>query len=115
VKTFVVLLLFVVQVWTAQAQFRGYNWVFADSVGINFETHAVFVTEFVPEYTAPGFNSEVAASISQSNGMLLLYTNGRQVWNGSHQLIGDSVRGSFTVTNGAIILPSLNDSNQYIV
>ena len=69
-------------------------------------------------------SEEGCASISDKDGNLVCYTNGRTVWNKQHQVMdnGIGLAGGFqspwwgsSSTNGMLILPSLTDSDQYLI
>ncbi|HYV90675.1 MAG TPA: hypothetical protein VE978_02790 [Chitinophagales bacterium] len=68
------------------SQKQDYNWCFGDSCGINFNdsTGAFFLSSssFDTSYIT---GLENTASISDSLGNLLFYTNGSIVWDRNHQ------------------------------
>jgi gliding motility-associated-like protein len=60
------------------------NWYFGDRAAISFETGRAEI-----KYDNPQNIYGPSASISHPvTGKLLMYTNGMDIWNGSHQLIG---------------------------
>lgn len=100
---------------------QGYNnvWVFGDSALLDFNFG----------YPEPGQSSimtwEACASISDSTGNLLFYTNGEKVWNREHQVMlnGDGLNigklslsgyGS-SITQGVIILPKPGNNNLFYI
>ncbi|TSA50188.1 MAG: T9SS C-terminal target domain-containing protein [Sphingobacteriales bacterium] len=119
-KTFLFVFILYLSNTNLFAQHRGDNWCFGDSVMLNFaggniivSTSAIHNTDFSPAHGV----LEPAASISDSSGNLLFYTNGFTVWNRNHEVMlnGDSLKCSYTVTNGVIILPyPQHDSLYYI-
>jgi hypothetical protein len=108
----------------SEAQKRDYNWVFGDSVGIDFntvpptvDTNRIINTE------------EAAASISDNNGNLLFYIGTpsiNQSLSSSHKYVvrsssdsimqgGDSLAGHSSMSQGVLILPNPKDSNEYFI
>lgn len=97
----------------------GVNWVFGDSCGLNFSSGA-------PEFFETGVSSfEAVASVSDTEGNLLFYTNGQAVWNKEHEVmpygyglqIGkcpDTLWGS-SITQGVIIIPKPLSNNIFYV
>ncbi|MBK7109229.1 MAG: T9SS type A sorting domain-containing protein [Bacteroidetes bacterium] len=96
------------------------NWTFGDGTGLFFSEDTI-----IPfESSISGF--EAQASISDSSGNLLFYTNGQNVWNREHELmpngtglkIGklspDSAFGS-SITQGVIILPMPLSERMYYI
>ncbi len=112
-------LLFSINSLIAQGQRN--TWYFGHYAGITFNT-------IPPTYllNAMARAVESVASISDVNGNLLFYANGwdtvlipysqqLQVWNKNHQVMQNSsgIHGHMSVTQGALILPSPGDSNQF--
>ena len=84
------------------------NWVFGKNVGLNFHDG-----EITP-YTTSIYSIESSASISDSDGNLLFYTDGITVWNKNHIIMenGDEIYSNYldsffitSCTQGTIILP----------
>lgn len=98
---------------------QGYdnNWVFGDSAGLSFNTGEPV------SFESSMLTFEACASISDSTGNLLFYTNGEKVWNKNHELMqnGDSLHlGGLTLfgsnyTQGVIILPYPENENLYYI
>lgn len=92
-------------------------WVFGDSAGLNFNFDP-------PEnFISSIFTYEACASIADSSGDLLFYTNGEKVWNKEHEIMhnGDDLNiglndevGS-SLTQGVLILPFVNNENKYYI
>lgn len=88
-------------------------WVFGDSVGFNFNSG-------VPTPFKTNFSTlEGSASVSNTAGQLLFYTDGRTVYNkiGTVMPGGDSIV-SFTVNSAvqpAVIVPFINDTSKYYI
>jgi len=101
------------------AQKYDYNWVFGDSVGIDFSnlnSPTVFSTNF------DGTGVENYSSISDANGNLMFYISGfngswaySYVYNKLGQLMegGDSIPSHRSLTQGSLIIPFINDSSKY--
>lgn len=121
-RQLLIFVVFVLHPISTFAQLQGANWIFGDSIGINF-------SQVNPTYYQSSINStECSASISDNNGNLLLYAgagndglgNGYfylSLWNKFHQKIigGDSLFGQSSVTQGCTILQSPSDTNEYYV
>lgn len=99
------------------AQLYNSNSVFGDSAGLAFEVDTTF------HFNSAIKNEEAGASISDSTGNLLFYTNGQQVWNKNHEvmpngndleigLVGDYASSE---TQGVIIVPKPENSNLYYI
>jgi hypothetical protein len=90
------------------SQNQANNWVFGDSAGLNFNTGS-------PDFFESGIRTfEACASISDSAGNLLFYTNGDNVWNKLNEVMpnGDSleiggISGAYPSSNtqGVVIFP----------
>ncbi len=102
--------------YCAFSQYQANNWAFGDSAGLNFSTSP-------PEHFYSSMLSfECCASISDSSGTLLFYTNGEKVWNKEHNVMpngsGLDVGGgsSSSYTQGVLIIPHPGlESSYYIV
>lgn len=113
--SFLLLSLLAVSV-SAQDYKRTLNWYFGDSAGISFAN----VPPIPLSNGSMGLGSltyEGCATISDTNGSLLFYTNGRTVWNKNHQVMvnGNPIFGHQSSTQSSIILPQPgNDSLYYL-
>jgi hypothetical protein len=96
----------------AQDWKRTMNWYFGDSAGLSFATDSPTVlTDGVIRAI------ESCATISDTDGNLLFYTDGAMVWNRNHQVMdnGTGLLGHSSSTQGALIVPYPgNDSLYYI-
>ncbi len=105
-----------------KAQKHDYNWIFDDSVGIDFNTPG-----FPYPYLAPTFSSvghENCAVISDKNGVLQFYI-GCEGYNYQFSNVynqynlpmenGDSLFSHSSTTQGLLIIPSITDTNQYYI
>ncbi|MNK06536.1 Microbial collagenase precursor [compost metagenome] len=114
----IALLLLLLSTINALAQKEADNWVFGISAGIHFEDNG---NVSILSGTAIQTN-EGCSSISDINGNLLFYTDGRNVWdrnnvlmpNGNYEL-GTGLLGDPSGTQSAIIVPKKNDPNIYYI
>lgn len=90
------------------------NWVMGNKTGLSFNSNSLTVLS-----TSISSANEGSASVSDSLGNLLFYTNGSNVWNNQHQLMpnGSSINGSGTqtasTTQPAVIIPHPSNTNLY--
>lgn len=88
---------------------RKRNWVFGNNAGITFSPTPV-------PFVAASINTiEGSASISDTNGNLLLYSDGEKVWNGSGVLLESGLKGSKSSTQAALIVPDPAPGQRYYV
>ncbi len=83
------------------AQKESHRWVFGELAGIDFNFTP-------PQPTLYNLTTqEGTASIADSNGNLLFYTNGITVWNKDNNIMlnGDSLLGHSSSTQSAVIVP----------
>ena len=109
-KIFICLLsLLVVQPW-AIAQNETRNWCFGYGHHIYFDTNSV---QILPTSSTRG---EPAASISDSSGNLLFYTNGGSIWNKLNHVMenGGGLVGSFSATQCLIVKQPLSNTLYYV-
>ena len=106
------LLVLLVPAGRAVAQHEAQNWYFGSNAGLSFAggqpaplTHSAMNTY------------EACASVSDSVGNLLFYTNSVNVWNRQHQLMpnGTLLGGHQTATQGAVILRRPGSMAEYYV
>ena len=98
----------------AFAQNEASNWYFGENSGIKFN---VF-TGGVSPLTDGNINTrEGCASISNSNGQLLFYTDGTTVYNSDHNIManGTDLLGDESSTQSAIVVPKPNDPDIYYI
>ena len=94
------------------AQKEATHWYFGEKAGLDFSSGSpVFVSKGALK------TDEGCATISDSNGKLLFYTDGTTVWNRRHQIMpsGRDLLGNSTSTQSAIIVPKPEDNNIYYV
>lgn len=88
------------------------QWYFGENAGIDFTNGASAITdENIMD------SPEGCASISDTNGDLLFYTNGSTVWNRDHQIMmnGDSIGGDSTAVQSALIMPFEEETTLFYI
>ncbi len=101
-----------------QAQYylpQNRTWVMGNNVGLNFNTNPPSVMQ-----TVFSSGNEGCASVSDSNGKLLFYTNGTRVWyaDGTLMPAGDTIIGrssTTSTTQGAVIIPDPGNPMRYYI
>ena len=108
-------LIYLLLIWAispfAHAQNQANVWYFGDDTGLDFNTgQPVVLDGFFNVY----MNS---ASISDSSGHFLFATNGEKLWNRNKQVMlnGDSIKGSISSSQGALIVQKPGSVNLYYV
>lgn len=92
-----------------------YTWYFGEGVGISFNAGGATI----PYTLTDGANSahEGNAGISDSNGNLLFYTNGKTIYNRTHQVMlnGDNLLGDTyqAAVQWVLIVPLANSRSMY--
>lgn len=94
------------------AQQRAMIWQFGKSRGLDF-------TSGTPKVLKDGKNRtwEGSASICDSEGKLLFYTDGVTIWNRKHEAMpnGKGLKGHESSTQSALIIPNPGDQQSYFV
>jgi len=94
-----------------QAQNETSNWYFGFGLGLSFNDDTVNVLIDGKLYTNEG-----SASYSDTQGNLLLYTDGDTIWNKDHQVITTGLAGGCSSTQqAALIVPYPGTNHQYFV
>jgi hypothetical protein len=104
--------IFVFSVSSALAQGEGNIWYFGDNSGLSFNT----VPPTALDNGALNTN-EGCASISDSDGEILFYTDGVTVYNKTHNIMlnGAGLLGDVSATQSAIICPYPENPNLYYI
>lgn len=119
IKSILASCIFVATTYGVQAQYylpENNNWVMGTRTGLSFNNNSLNGLS-----TNISNANEGSASVSDSLGNLLFYTNGTNVWNRLHQLMpnGTSINGSgaqtVSTTQAACIVPHPGDPNLYYV
>ena len=102
----------------AFAQEETTNWAFGNNAGLNFD---LATGNVVPISTSIN-TSEGCSTISDENGVLQFYTDGRTVWNRNHQIMpngnyfgGTGLLGDPSSTSSGVIVPHPTNSNLYYI
>lgn len=102
------------------AQKQGNVWIFGEGGKLDFNsgTPVPFSGSQIvgnPTQTGDYLYSEGCASISDSSGALLFYSNGMKIWNKLDQLMpnGDSLKGFYSSTSAAFIVPAPQSDSLY--
>ena len=87
-------------------------WYFGRNAGLDFNSGNP-----VPLMGSQMNTYEGCASIADSNGKLLFYTDGSTIWNKNHSVMlnGTGLKGFWSSTNSAIIVPKPGNPNRYFV
>ncbi len=94
------------------AQKEAAHWFFGQNAGLDFNSgDPVFDTK--GSLSTP----EGCATISDTNGKLLFYTDGTSVWNRKHVIMpnGKDLQGNASSSQSAIIVPKPGDKNIYFI
>lgn len=94
------------------AQKEAATWHFGRLAGLDFNSGNPMVIHGGQINTIEG-----VATISNSSGSLLFYTDGVTVWNKFHQVMpgGTGLNGHVSSTQSAIIVPKIGDASRYYV
>ena len=103
------------------SQAEASHWYFGNGAGLIFDVNAGTVTS---TNAASGTinTSEGCSSISDFNGNLLFYTDGRNIWDKNHTIMpnanyaaGTGLMGDPSSTSSGLIIPKPGNSDQYYV
>ena len=92
------------------SQKQANNWYFGDRAAISFAQNFP-----QPINTSRANSNGATASVSDSNGKLLFYSNGESVWNSDNEIMlnGSNLAGSKNATNTAYSVPNPQNTNEY--
>ena len=112
-------LLFFVTLGYSQAEAS--HWYFGNGAGLIFDTNSGTVLS-TNAATSTISTSEGCSSISDLNGNLLFYTDGRNVWDKNHIIMpnanynaGTGLLGDPSSTSSGLIIPKPGNTDQYYV
>lgn len=107
------LFLFTLVTLTTYAQKEASNWYFGVNAGLKFNDDG----STTPLTDGQLVTEEGCASLSDTNGNLLFYTNGITVYNKNHQIMlnGAGLLGHSSTTQSATIVQKPNSSNLFYV
>src|SRR5690606_15338662 len=108
------LLLFLLCFVFSYGQNEASNWYFGNNAGINFDINTENTTALTDVQLS---TVEGCTTISDSNGSLILYTDGTTVYNNAHNVIanGAGLLGDASSSKSAIIVPNPNDPDIYYI
>ena len=88
------------------------NWYFGEFAGLNFNTDNP-----IPLLSGKLSSSEGCASISDSNGNLLFYTDGVTIWDRRHEVMpnGFGLLGHSSSSESALIVPKPGSKSRYFI
>ena len=97
------------------------HWYFGSGAGLIFDTNTDTVSPTSAAASTINTN-EGCSSISDSNGNLLFYTDGRNVWDKNHQMMpnadyfnGSGLLGDPSSTSSGLIIPRPGNSDNYYI
>lgn len=98
------------------AQNQGNIWYFGDHAGLDFNSGSPVAINGGQTYLVSNHN-EGTASLCDSTGSLLFYTNGQKVWDRNHLIMpyGTGLMGNLSSTQAALILPQPGSSRFYYI
>jgi len=95
---------------TANAQLENSNWVFGTQSGLNFPN----INDNPTSLTGTAINAtRGTATVSDTSGQLLLYTDGVTLFDRNGGIIADDILGFKGATQAAIFVPKPGSSNIY--
>lgn len=105
---------------SAYGQKQGNIWYFGDGYGLDFNTTPPTLLndgQTAPDVACGDTHIEGTASIADSSGSLLFYTDGRTIWNKNHQPMpnGTGLLGGISSTQAALIVPKPLSNTEYYV
>jgi gliding motility-associated-like protein len=111
-RCIIVLIMYLGYSLILNAQNEANNWYFGDKAAISFNTGVPVVLNNSSMNTWEG-----CASISNPAGQLLFYTDGRDVWDRTHNTManGTGLNGHASSTQSGVIVPKPGDPNLYYV
>lgn len=98
--------------WVFHAQKEANIWYFGYNAGLDFNSGSPVVIKDGQLVTEEG-----CATISNKDGQLLFYTDGSTVWNRNHNVMmnGTGLKGHYSSTNAAIIVPKPDFPDVYYI
>ncbi|MBB4118258.1 gliding motility-associated-like protein [Mesonia hippocampi] len=93
-------------------QMQTAHWYFGDHAGLDFSSGTPVIDTNGQIATIEG-----SSSISDEQGNLLFYTDGRRVYDSTHNIMlnGTGLRGDRSSTSSAVILPVPDDCHRYYI
>lgn len=101
------------------AQQEASFWYFGQNAGLQFDAGTGTVTAITDGQLS---TLEGCTSISDTNGDLLFYSDGRTIWNANHipmanasEILGTGLKGDDSSTSSGLIVPKPQDPNLYYI
>ncbi|MEH6536560.1 MAG: T9SS type B sorting domain-containing protein [Psychroserpens sp.] len=101
------------------AQQEASFWYFGQNAGLQFDAGTGTVSAITNGQLS---TLEGCTSISDTNGNLLFYSDGRTIWNASHvpmanasEILGTGLKGDESSTSSGLIVPKPQDPNLYYI
>lgn len=118
-KKTLLLLFAICYIVSSYSQNEASNWYFGQNAGLQFNLNTGTVTAL----TNGQLNTlEGCTSISDTEGNLLFYSDGRTIWNASHipmanasEAFGTGLKGDESSTSSGLIVPKPQDLNSYYI
>ncbi len=111
-KLIIVFLVLILPVTKCYSQNEASKWYFGAKAGLDFSTNppTVLLNSSMNAYAG-------CASVADSIGNLLFYTNGDTIWNRSHQIManGTGLLGNTNATQSSLILKQPGSNSKYYV
>ena len=107
-----ILLISLVSIGNAQQE--NSNWYFGNQAGLNFNDGTSPPTTLTNSSMT---SQRSAASVSDSSGNLLFYTDGINVWNNVHQIMPNATGlfGNNEIAQSVLIVPDPNNASKYYI
>ncbi|MEO9893521.1 T9SS type B sorting domain-containing protein [Aurantibacter sp.] len=111
-RRLIIILLVLLQGTFVFAQKESANWYFGENAGLSFNSGAP-----VPLVDGKLNTSEGCATISDTSGNLLFYTDGVTVWDRKHNVMpnGEGLLGHSSSTESALIIPKPGSKSRYYI
>jgi gliding motility-associated-like protein len=109
---FILFILFFLSSLSGFTQKEAYNWYFGNRAALNFSSG-----EAVSLDNSNMLAWDGCASLSDSSGNLLFYSNGEKIWNREHQVMpnGNGLFGYNGATQSALFIPIPEASGKYLL
>ena len=118
---YVALFIFLITSLSSFSQGEASHWYFGNGAGLIFDTNTDTVSPTSAASSTINTN-EGCSSISDSNGNLLFYTDGRNVWDKNHQIMpnadynnGSGLLGDPSSTSSGLIIPRPGNPGNYYI
>ena len=101
------------------AQQEASNWYFGQNAGLQFNVDTGSVSALTDGQLS---TFEGCTSISNTDGNLLFYSDGRTIWNANHlpmananEILGTALKGDESSTSSGLIVPKPEDEDSYYI